>query len=707
MNAGPDTQVLPELRQDLQLMQGARTLTGHPTWLIFDPVMHRYFQLDQASFKLLSLWNKHRNVRELQGAVGEDEGLHDVSGKLEELIAFVQANNLVVEAQRGWRTYAARAALHKRSLTRSFLHSYLFFRIPLFRPHRFLARTSDYLAPLFSRAFLIAMAVIGLLGLYLAARQWDQFLSTFQDFYTPEGIALYLMVLVIIKVIHEFAHAYSATRYGCRVPSMGVAFMVMFPVLYTDVTDAWKLQSRKQRLIIGAAGMIAELVLAAVATFLWAFLPEGTAKSIAFVVATISWVLSLVVNLNPLLRFDGYYLLSDALGIENLQSRAFDLGRWKLREWLFGLGHKPPETLPQKMRATLIFYAWATWIYRFFLFLGIALIVYFVFFKVLGVLLFIVEIVWFILRPVWREVSEWISMRDQVLHRPRTYITATLAAVLIGLGFVPLATSVDVPAIIETSQSEKLYPVSPAKIVAITAVDGQQVTAGDVLAELRSPQLENRLRTAELKLQQTALRLARTASDEVDRQQTLVLQRQQALLEEEIAGLRRNIALLTVRAPFDGKVVDMNAKLHTERWVPGDKPLMTVVNDTGYLARGYLSESDLWRVSAGTEGTFVPDDILQPTTPVTVQDVSIANAASIDILYLASELNGPVAVRRTHDDQLVPVEAQYRVDMILRDVHRPGFPVRRGLVKLHGKPESLMAKVWRRTLQVMVRESGA
>ena len=702
-----DTPGLPELREDLQLLEGARTLTGRPTWLIFDPVKHKYFQLDQASYTLLGLWNRHNDRQALLKAADREGGIHDASGKLDELCNFVELNNLAVEARGGWRHYAAQALLQHRTMASWFMHSYLFFKIPLVRPHRFLQRTAPIVAPLFSKLFFSLVGLIGLAGAYLTVRQWDEFIATFQSFYTLEGMILYGFALAAIKIVHEFAHAYTAARYGCRVPTMGIAFLVMFPVLYTDVTDAWRLKSRRQRLAIGAAGMIAELSLAATATFLWAFLPDGTAKSIAFVVATISWALSLVVNLNPLMRFDGYYLLSDALGVENLQSRAFALGRWKLREWLFDLAHKVPEKLPGKMPTVLITYAWATWVYRFFLFIGIALIVYFFFFKALGVFLFIVEIIWFIARPVWLELKEWIAMRKQIFRRPRTYVTASIVAALIAFAIVPFATSVDVPAIIEAKQFERIYPIAAARVDRIHVVEGKQVALGDLLIKLESSELNKNLILSRIRLRQTNLHLSRSALDSLDRKQLLVLRREQSALKEQIAGLKRDRSLLIVRAPFAGRVADINRQLHAGRWVAREEPMMTIVNDDEYIARGYLAETDLWRVSSGASGTFIPDDTLRPKMPITVQDISIANASSIDIKYLASDFDGPIAVRRSTGSELVPLQAQYLVNMKLDDRHEQGLPVRRGLVKLDGKPESLIARVWRRTLQVLVRESGA
>jgi len=178
---------------------------------------------------------------------------------------------------------------------------------------------------MFKRNTWVFIFIIGLIGLFFTARQWDQFTTTFMHFFTLEGFIFYAITLTLIKALHELGHAYTARHFGVRVPIIGVAFLVMFPILYTDTTDAWRLTDKRKRLLIDSGGIIVELSIAAISLFLWSFLPDGPARSAAFFAATTSWVLSLMVNLNPCMRFDGYYLLGDLFGIQNMQARGFEL----------------------------------------------------------------------------------------------------------------------------------------------------------------------------------------------------------------------------------------------------------------------------------------------------------------------------------------------------------------------------------------------
>jgi len=158
-----------------------------------------------------------------------------------------------------------------------------------------------------------------------------------------KGVFLYALTLFFVKMLHELGHAYTARHYGLRVPTMGLAFLIFWPMFYTDNSDAWKLRKRTSRMAIAGAGTLVELGLAVPATFLWSFLPDGPLRSACFLIAATTWISSLLINLNPFLRFDGYYLLSDFLNVPNLQARAFALGKWHLRRFLAGIESPCPD----------------------------------------------------------------------------------------------------------------------------------------------------------------------------------------------------------------------------------------------------------------------------------------------------------------------------------------------------------------------------
>ena len=293
--------------------------------------------------------------------------------------------------------------------------------------------------------------------------------------------------------------------------------MLLAPMLYTDASDAWRLRSRRKRMAIDVAGIAVETAIACIATFAWAFLPEGHLKSLSFALATTSWFLCLGLNLNPFMRFDGYYLLADATGMENLQARSFAFGRWKLRELLFNLGHLPPELTSRRRRNWLVIYAWAVWIYRLVLFTGIALLVYHFAFKLLGIALFLVEIIYFIAGPVWSEIKEWHKMRADIAARRRGSIVLGSTVAVFGMVCMPLSTTISVPAIIEDREVESKHARRPSYVVAAMVRQGERVTAGELMVELAAPDLEHEIKQTKLRQSLVRLRLDRRSTDLIDR----------------------------------------------------------------------------------------------------------------------------------------------------------------------------------------------
>lgn len=704
---------LPKLRGELRLL--AADADGA---VVHDPIRAAYFRIDSATASLLALWQSCATVVDLQRRADDELGLLLDAAAIDRLAEFLRANQLLVaESEQEWRSLLAiRRRGHRGPLT-WLLHNYLFVRIPLVRPQRELEIVARHLAPLYTRAALYILAVVGLLGLYLVSRQWDTFLATFPHMFSLEGAAIYVVALVVVKSLHELGHAVTAVRYGCRVPTMGVSFMLLVPLLYTDVTDSWRLKSDRKRLAIDAAGLIVEFALALLALLAWAFLPDGVLRSLAFATATTGLLLSVGLNLNPFMRFDGYYILGDLTGFANLQPRAFAVGRWRMREWLFGLGEDPPEPFSAAQLAWLTAYAWMTWVYRLVLFTGIALLVYTMTFKLLGVLLFVVEMLFFIAIPIAREIREWHAMRTRTFFGRRgLFVSAVLAGLLVAT-FIPWTTRVVVPVVIEDEREIAVYARRPGRVLSSDLTLGREVRAGDTLLVLEHPELEQATRLTRAKRELVAWRLSRRAGDSMDMASTLVLEQTLAALDSKLAGLAREKDELKLTAAADGTIVDIDPHVHPGRWLKVDD-LLAVIRGGGPAAvlRGYVGEADVQRIDTAATAKFVAEDPLAAALEAALDPVSPVGAAVIEISELASHYGGRIASRVSKDrigpdpaaarrPSMKPEMGQFLVSARLIggvSLQRVG----RGTLHAAGRPESYAARAWRQVLKVLVRESG-
>lgn len=701
-----DSVALPALRQNLQLLPGSPDEDGAPRWLLFDVVRNRYYTISRITLEMIRHWVAGIDLEAYLDRLARQH----IDVAREEVLAlldFLLANNLIETRSAQGSEYIHRQYLaSKPGPWQWMLHNYLFFRIPLFRPDAWLTRWAPRMDWLFGVQALWVMLTLGLTGGLMVLRDWDRFQSTFMHFFSLEGVLWYGLALAAVKSIHELGHAFEAKRQGCRVASIGLAFLVMMPVLYTDTTDAWRLTSRRARLRIAIAGVRMELYIAMLATFLWNLLPDGPLRSVAFFLATTSWIASLLVNTSPFMRFDGYYVLSDLLGVENLQQRAFALGRWQLRRLLFGLDDPIPEPLPRHRARLLIAYAWGTWIYRLFLFLGIALLVYHFFFKVLGVFLFVVELLWFVVLPIWRELVQWRKRSaDFRLQGARRLAWIGGGLILLWM-LLPLRTSVEMPAVLQAAQVQTVFPSEVAVVESVAVRDGDAVQAGSVMLRLRSPELERDQREIEQELALARTHLSRIASSAQDKALIGVTMNRVSRLEQREAGIRERMARLTVVAPFAGHVRS-SEWLHEGRWVNPAMPLMSVVDPSALKLMGLAEEQNLKVLEPGQQGVFIADRADGPSLPVRLDAIDISAVFELPFPELGSRYGGHLPVRSVGESQLIPEGAHYRLSFST-DAHEAGAGQMRepGMIVVQGARRSWLLSALRHTMAVLVREAG-
>lgn len=695
---------LPPLRADLQLWKASNAYDGAPGWILYDPLTHRFFRIGDQIYQILTRWKIKEGKRLIQQVADETvfkPSLDDIAA----LIEFLQTNQLTVQStSQQSQVYIDQHKKFKQHQWYKLLSQYLFFRIPLFRPDVFLDRTYPFVKPLFSRLFLGISLIVGIIGFYFVSRQWDDFVHTFLHFFTLQGLLIYVAAIVFVKIIHEFGHAYTAKHYGCKVPSMGLAFMVMVPMLYSDMSDNWRLPLRRQRFHIAAAGIINELLLANSCLLLWVLLPEGTLQSVCFVIATASLISSLAINTIPFMRFDGYYMLSDAWGIENLQARSFQLARWKLRQWLFGFIEEKPEFLPQHLEVKLICYAWVTWLYRLILFLGIALLVYQFFFKALGLILFVVEIIGLIMMPCLREIKYWWALKDKIQQNGRYRYWGLVSLLLMGLFCIPWSSSIYVPGVLTSANYATLFSSESAQVISMDIKPGQQVIKDQVLMVLKSPKLEKEIELTRKQLDLLEIRAKRAVSYAQDQEDLTVILEQIAVESTKLAGLEKEQARLTLRAPFQGVISEVAADLHPNQWINQGTPICLIIDPMFAEIKGVIAEHELDRIELGKQAQFFPENLELSELTASINRIDWGNIQSLDLPYLASKFGGSVAVK-DHSAMLVPKASVYAIylDNIAATVPQQEV---RGDILIEGKPISLARRFLERAASVLMRESG-
>lgn len=676
-----------------------------PSLVITDPVCGRYYKAGWPASGMLMLWNEAGSFEALAAAMRSQFGTVITEDDFTRTKAFVTRSELGEADDRAdWQRLRQGSGTDKSSLLKRLAHNYLFFRIPLFQPDRFLKRLLPVVSFVFSRRFWIILACVWAVGLYLSTRQWSAVVDAAAQALRFEQVFLFAAALFVLKGVHEMGHALTTVHYGCRVHSMGIAFMLGTPMLYTDTSDSWRLASDRQRLAIAFGGVAAECIVAAFAILAWPLLPEGSLRQICFSFAGTAIAMSLLVNLNPLMRFDGYFALSDVWQIPNLQNRSFELATWSLREFLFGLSAPPPESLAPNTRRKLIIYAYCVWVYRFFLYLGIAYLVYVMAGKAMGIVLGLFELAVFIIRPVWHELQAWWNMRDGLRGSMRARITAGLAGCGLLLLCTPCFTTVESPGVLVAVEEQEIHLPSPARLTAVSVKPGQLVQAGEVLFEAESTVLNHELRTAALKVHLIGLRLSRIAASPDDQEQAVVLKREFNAALEKYRGIERSRQKLRVVAPFAGRVSDVDKALAPGTWVSEAHVLARVTGTNGARVKAMVADADVARIAPGALGVFVADEADLASRAVTLERIAPASDGKLTEAALGDVNGGPIASSRK-DHELKVRDGWVEVTYIALGAQAP-VRVIRGVVQVDCEPYSPLSAIWRRIGAVLVREQA-
>jgi putative peptide zinc metalloprotease protein len=675
---------LPTLAPHLKLAR-APDADGAPFWTLHHPVSNSYFKIDWVAFECLARFPFHKSAAALKEAVERETTLSITLEQIADIVSFLQKNGLVILRDQRV-SFRPRPA---QSFWKKLLHTYLYVTVPLFRPQAFLEKTYPGVAFLFTHAFVFSMLSFLALMIVWTLPRIDEFFHTFNQFFSLEGVAATLLTLGFVKIVHEFAHAYAAVRYGVKVPHMGVAFIVLYPVLYTETTGSWALSSRRARFHIAVAGITAELCLAAIFLALWHVFPAGSlGQTACFLVVCVSLVGSLLVNLNPLMRFDGYYMLADATGFDNLQSRSIACARYRLREFLFGLGDPPPEQLLPEKRRFLTGFGAALLVYRFFLFIGIAVLVYHLFFQPLGFFLMAVEVTWFILLPIFVELKIWWEKRAQILSRRRSFFPALCLGAILLAFVLPWKSSISLPAVAHAGEYQSFFAPAPAKILDVSAKDGQAVSKGETLATLESPDLEYRYKKARRTLEMLENLRRRAQADPMAIPDPALSDAALEKARVDVAALAAQKEKLIIIAPFDGIVRDFNKDVQAGRYIAVDEKMFVLVNpESGTVVSAYATEDGRDKIDAGKTASFVSKDRKTALSMLTVANAEDTGALTVDWLELASPYGGPVAADRDAGGGIVPRRALYTVRTAPVSEALP--VVRTGHLKVETSRESL------------------
>jgi putative peptide zinc metalloprotease protein len=553
--------------------------------------MHRF---TPAAYLFVAQMNGQRTVHEIWSHVVEQLG--DDAPTQGEVIRFLSQLNaldlLQTDIAPDPAEMAERLARHARSRLLGKVGNPLALRLPLCDPDRFLESSEPLIRPLFTRLGAVLWFAAIVPALVIVEMNWSELTDDISDrVFAAQNLLLAALVFPILKSFHELGHAYATKVGGGEVHELGVMFLVFAPVPYVDSSASTAFKSKWRRVLVGAAGILTELFLAALAVFVWALVEPGLVRSIAFQVMLIAGISTVIFNANPLLRFDGYYILCDLLEMPNLGIRSGRYWGWLADHYLFG-NKDEPTSAAQNERFWLLAYAPLSFAYRIFVLVGISIFVASSFFFV-GVLIAIWGIGATIGLPVFKALRYAIASPRTQKHRWRAILTTFGGVAIIGsmLLFVPVPLHTTAEGVVWLPEECFVRAADSGFVTKVSAQPGTRVAVGDILFEAEDPELSTEQQVLESQL--AALRQRLESEQFTDRVQADITRQEIAAKEASLARTAARVESLRVRSGFDGTFLAPAAQDLPGRFAQRGDVLAYVISQQSLIVRVVVTQDDI------------------------------------------------------------------------------------------------------------------
>jgi putative peptide zinc metalloprotease protein len=543
------------LRRDLR--SSLHENHGERFFMIEDPAREAFFRLGPTEWHFASKLDGKTSLRSAYAQVCEDLGQDAITPEKAQSICQWLGRSGLLKAS-GTDESAVAVAPEVRGV--GLLVSAFFFRIPLCHPDRWLDHLLPYFRWTFSPLALAGWLLLVTLGFQSVYQHWDRFQASAAAYFSPNTWLYLAVVWVVLKVVHELFHALACKHFGGRVGASGLAFILFTPVAFVDVTSAWTFRSKWHRIWTSAAGMYVEFAIAAVAALLWVRTGSPLTQTICHSVIMAASVTTILFNGNPLMRFDGYYILTDLVEIQNLYGTGREYVRAVMRKVFFDV----PTTIQpvSDWRGRLIrVYGWSAACWRILvclsMMLGAATL-----FHGAGILLAAAAgFAWFAKPAI--DLVRYL-MTPQVINQPSvsrfTKLTVSIVLASSLLCVLPFPGGVSAPAIVDFEPLHYVRSEANGFVADVRVTTGQNVEAEEVLMTIRNDELKTQLHQVQAELRQAEIR-TRILHQEDNLADYQAEQERVVALTEKLDSLQEQVRGLTVRATVAGKI--LSRKLHS------------------------------------------------------------------------------------------------------------------------------------------------
>ncbi len=679
---------------------------GKKWYVIHDPFNNRFFRISPEAHEFVIRLRPDITVEQVwdtcmkrspDDAPGQDEVI--------QLLSQLYYSNLLYHELPPDSTKLFERYRHRRQRElKSRLFNIMFFRLPLIDPEHILKKAEPLIRRLISPAGAILWFITVMLAGKVVIDNFEGLLVQTQGVIAPANLVYLYVSLVMIKLLHEFGHAFSCKRFGGEVHTMGIMLMIFTPIPYMDATSSWSFQSRWHRALVGASGMLFEVCAASVAVFVWAYTGPGVIHSIAFNMIFIASISTLLFNANPLLRYDGYYILSDLIDIPNLHSRSLSQLKHLAERYVFGYKDSFSPAQTGKEASWLTCFGMLSTAYRIIIFTAIILFVADRF-LLLGLVMACMCAITWVLLPVSRFVMYLSTSPHLERTRPRAIaVTAgSLVAVLLFLSLIPFPNRFRAPGVLEAEQYVHVINDSDGFVRKVLLPAGSDVVAGTPLMELSNNELDFKIAAAKAQLQETRtlqMRAVYQASSELE-----PINNRLKTVNRKIKNLEEQKKSLVVRARQNGTWIAPRIREMNGQWIDRGSELGMIVNHDAFRFSAVVPQRDASRLFDGNIRKAEVRLHGQAGETITAPEYNFIpfNRDTLPSAALGWGAGGQVQVMDNDDTGLKVVEPFFQIYADLDNLQTISFlHGRSGQIRFTLAPEPLLRQ-WRRKIRQLLQ----
>ncbi|MFK7855127.1 MAG: HlyD family efflux transporter periplasmic adaptor subunit [Granulosicoccus sp.] len=582
-------------------------------------------------------------------------------------------------------------------------HNPLAIRIPLLDPDHSLSALNRMIGPLLgARALLVVSAIIILALISAVLHRQDVANELRHIASTPQHWWFFVLLYPLFKCAHELGHALALKRWGGEVHEIGITFLVLMPIPYVDATDIWRFERRYQRILVCAAGMLTEALLAATGMMIWLNVEPGLLSELGFAAALTGSVSTLLFNANPLLKFDGYHILQDVLDIPNLAQRATRYLHYLARRYLLRVGAAVSPVAASGERKWLLSYALCAGLYRWVITLGIALYLASRF-PVLGGLLALFALHQLFVNPIGRLFRYLRDAAELEGQRTRAAVTTMswVGVCLFCFFLLPVPTNTRAQGVIGLPTQAEIYAPESGIVEEVLVEQGQRIDADQPILKLRAPELETQVKVVNAQLSVLSAQYHTAVVNDVVASRSLLQDVKQ--LRTQLDQHEQRLASLTVRAKVNGALSLNHLNARVGDYVKAGDPLGYVVNPDQLLVKAVVSQSDISRVREGINSVRIrlAERFSEPLEAQLSRQIPAATRVLPSQALAYNGLSG-IAVASNAQNQWKTVEPVFHIELNLPASATAVGIGGRAFVTMNHRSESIGQRSWRSLRQLLL-----